>query len=334
VNAVCGKGEAVRDRSDALAPRALGLQCGLRPRADQAALVLRRTVDDGAHEPIRRRVAVAGAGGGDDARAFALGGALDSHGERDVARDAVALRDDENARAAPAYAPKRRGESRTLVDRRNAAHAVVRMPRGNSHARARGPYCDSGALGIGTEALLVLAHSDVGHGDEGVSWLSAFDHGVHCVERDPHGTGSRQRSRRNPHAPAQRVRSRRMTGTGDTTATASSDLRLTRFSESRLASRAHHSGDVSQPQGVGESSVLRWCHPSLGAWPRYRREHRPGRRSLRSPVRTPKPTRDTLDRRRLSRRQLLGQGRDVARFDGQSHGDRWKIITESTPHRR
>lgn len=61
VNAISGKGEAIRDRANALAPCALRLERSLRARADQAALVCRRAVDNGAHELVRWRVAVAAA---------------------------------------------------------------------------------------------------------------------------------------------------------------------------------------------------------------------------------------------------------------------------------
>ena len=127
-------------------------------------LVLGRSIDDGADECIRRRVAVAFAAGADKAGACGGHGAVDKRRDYDITRNAITPGDDEDP--GPVLANCRQGlaQPRTFSDRRNTAHALVGAPRCHSDALARGPRFDARALGVPREALLVFGRAEVGDG--------------------------------------------------------------------------------------------------------------------------------------------------------------------------
>lgn len=102
---------------------------------------------------------------GDDARAGRADETLDGRGDRDVACDAIAPRDDEHAGTVGAERGERSAELWTLGRLGRARHAGVDVDGGDPHAGRRRPPLDRLALGFDAKPLLVGAHPTVGDRD-------------------------------------------------------------------------------------------------------------------------------------------------------------------------
>jgi transposase InsO family protein len=92
-------------------------------------------------------------------RGSALHGCSDHH----VAGEAVALRNDKQAGAVHAQRGQGAGEARAILQLSTTTYALVQVPGRDGHGLARGPRLDRSTLGLGAEALIVGADTDVGH---------------------------------------------------------------------------------------------------------------------------------------------------------------------------
>ena len=173
--------EAERHGPHAFTVGAFGRECRAGARANQAVLVLGCTVDDRADERVGGGIAVAFAARAHDARPRDRHGALDARREHDVARDPIALGDHEYARLVLEQSRERQTQSRTLGDRRDAAHALVEAPRRHADALATGPCLDGGSLRVSREALFVLGCAQVGDRDAGIAEGRRLAHAPICT---------------------------------------------------------------------------------------------------------------------------------------------------------
>jgi hypothetical protein len=169
--------EAEGNRADTLAAGALGGERRGRARANQAVLVLRSAVDHGADERIGRRIAAAFAAGADEAGALHRHGVLDARREQDVARDPIALGHDEHRRLVLTHGAERPAQGGTMLERHDAAHALIDVPLRNADPLAGGPRLDGGTLSLWRESLLALGRAHICDGDAQVVHGRSLGHG-------------------------------------------------------------------------------------------------------------------------------------------------------------
>ena len=141
---------------------------------------------DPAHEPVRRRVAVASSVGGDDACADASRGPIDAGSKDDVARDAVALGDHEDARAVLANARQRSGKAAALRKRCHAANATVDVPGDDARALTGAAHASMAARWAWRLTLLVLADTDLCDRHTCIPIRGKLDHRRQDGARPPH----------------------------------------------------------------------------------------------------------------------------------------------------
>jgi hypothetical protein len=122
----CGKAE--RNRPDSLTSGALCLKRYLRARSNERALVLSGSIEYVAQELVRISVAVGGTICRDHSRAAPLNGTLDGRGHRDIAREAVALRHDEQASTGLLEFAERCNQGGSVLEFSTAADAKVGVP--------------------------------------------------------------------------------------------------------------------------------------------------------------------------------------------------------------
>ncbi len=155
MDAVSAKLVPVRDAADPLPALLLDRKGGAGSGADQRPLVSREDVDDAPHELVLRGVAIAGAVGRPDARALALDKALDGGRDYDVAREPIALGDQQHAGSVNANIVDGGQQARPPIKRGAARHAKVLAYADQPGRVGRAPPLQRLALGDGAEGLLV-----------------------------------------------------------------------------------------------------------------------------------------------------------------------------------
>jgi hypothetical protein len=163
-------------RPDPFTASTLDGEGGTGARTNQVVLVLGRAVDDGANEGVSRGITVAFPARADDASAGDHHRALDGRREHDIARDPIALGDDQDFRLLFAESCERNTQSGTFGDWRDTANALIDAPRHYPNTFPRCPRLDGCTLSFPRKVLFVLRRAEVGYGHAGLVSSHALGH--------------------------------------------------------------------------------------------------------------------------------------------------------------